>query len=398
VRRRGAISAIASAMVASSLACASAPPRPAPPRAAGPTDLAACDAGNAEACVRAARALSPGPPAAEGDWATVFRLYERACALGAEEGCLGLVDLYGHGRGVGKDERRAFALTRESCERGYPQGCADEGTLLLLGVFTQKDEAAARALCFEGPLAARARWCETFAAAVLQGTAGGGAARMGEAYERACAGGRGNSACLGAGLGLFQAGRRTEGLARVQRLCDGGDPPGCHLVGEFHRILEMEARGGAAPGASPAPLHLEVPGEKLAYHPPEGVWGTFVPTHGGPDQTIWRWWSGSTQIEIATTESAPLAGLAVEPLARWTLSQLGADGPVSTSWETLTGRPAMHAWSPAQSGGRTDLFLLLQANRAKGTLYSLLVIQHDPFDPRLLERIKAGLKIGQTEK
>jgi hypothetical protein len=395
---RGDAAALALAFVAG---CASAPAgRAAAPSAAAPTpERAACDRGDAEACAGEARRLAAPAAAGPDDLAVAFRLADRACALGSDDGCTGLSALYAQGRGVAKDDAKAVAIVRASCDRGGPGGCAVLGSYLLEGMHVRRDEAAAHALCLEGPRRARGLWCALLGMDIDQERAPGGPDLILKAYQHACTP-EVDLGCTRLAAALFRFGRRAEGLALGDRLCAGGDKAACADMNDLRAMMAREQRDGGGPaGTPPGPIHLRAPDEGVSYDPPGNNWGTGVPTHeAGPRTTVWRWWRPGTQVEVAALRALPpnarprtadMIALALEGIARGSATAIAHGKRVDSGPDTLAGRACSHAWFDAGDAGRGDVFITLVGD----TLYSLLVLQNVAFDAHLLERAKAGLRI-----
>jgi uncharacterized protein len=88
-------------------------------RAQRPIDGRACDAGDAEACSRAAHFDEEyGYPE------DALLNYERACGARIAAACVGAGLLLREGRGARRDAARALARFRRACELEYREGCA----------------------------------------------------------------------------------------------------------------------------------------------------------------------------------------------------------------------------------------------------------------------------------
>lgn len=74
----------------------------------------------------------------------------RACNSGKMRSCVGLGQLYEHGRDVPKDEVRAATLYRQACNGGVMDGCSRLGDACLHGRGIPKDEAQAASLFQQG--------------------------------------------------------------------------------------------------------------------------------------------------------------------------------------------------------------------------------------------------------
>jgi hypothetical protein len=393
----GVALAFASALCCS-FACASAGPgrAPAPPVAADP---AACERSDAEACAREGRRLGAPDAASAEDLARALPFYDRACTLGSDDGCTALSYLYAQGRGVAVDRAKAVAIVRASCDRGRPGSCAVLGSYLSDGLQGQRDEAAARALCLDGPPRARGLWCTLYGIDIDQERAPGGPELILQFYRRACSK-EVDLGCVPLAAALFRFGRREEGLALGERLCAGGAERACSDLKQLRAMVFREQRdGGGPPGTPLGPMHLRVPADGVAYDPPGDKWGTGVPTHeAGPQMTVWRWWRPSTQIEVSLLRELPAAarpagraGLTamLEDIARLTVAGLADGARVESGPDVLAGRPCGHAWFNTGLSGRGDFFVMFVGQK----VYALLVLQNSVFDPHLLERAKAGLRI-----
>jgi uncharacterized protein len=85
----------------------------------------ACKAGSAEACAyEGLQSIDSGERGSE-----AVTVLERSCNLGSGGGCANLAFLYGTGKFVKRDDRRAATLYVKSCDLGDPQGCYNAGLM-----------------------------------------------------------------------------------------------------------------------------------------------------------------------------------------------------------------------------------------------------------------------------
>jgi hypothetical protein len=393
---RSPIPAVLAGLVLFQAGCAAtSAARRGPPASA---DEAACQSGNGDACAREGRRLSAPATVPPEQMTRAVRLYERACTLGSDDGCSWLSGLYETGRGVPLDKGKAVAIVRASCERGAPGGCAILGGDLRDRLDGQGGEAAARAVCFEGPPRARAVWCALLAMDADAGRISGGRELVLQAFQRACSP-ESDVGCVRLASTLFRFGRRDEGLELAQRLCAAGQRGACADLETLGRLMAMEQRHGGPPGTPPGPQQLRVPDDGVAYDPPSDTWGTMVPTHeAGPGATVWRWWRNEAQIEVsvmhppllAVPRAAEAIGTRAESIARGGAMALARGAPVQTAPDLLAGRPCAHAWFETGLAGRGDVYVTVVGT----TIDTLIVLQHEVFDPQLLERAKGGLRIA----
>jgi hypothetical protein len=111
-----------------------APPPEGPFPTARPVPAAArakarrCEARrDAAACLELAQDHRQGRDGVPQDLARAAQLFERACALGATEGCTYLAHAYDLGEGVTEDDAEAERRYREACEAGSALACAYAG-------------------------------------------------------------------------------------------------------------------------------------------------------------------------------------------------------------------------------------------------------------------------------
>jgi hypothetical protein len=218
-----------------------------------------------------------------------------------------------------------------------------------------------------------------------------------QAYQRACSP-EADVGCAQLGAALFRFGRREEGLALEQRLCTAGQRAACVDLDGMTEVMDMEKRHGSPAGTPLGPQHLSVPEDGVAFDPPSDTWGTMVPTHeAGPGATVWRWWRNEGQIEVSIMHPklprvppAPDVVRAAEAnIARGGAEVLANGAPVQEGPDVLAGHPCAHAWFAMGQAGRTDVYVAIIGQ----TIDMLLVLQHDVFDPHLLERAKSGLRL-----
>ena len=164
---------------------------------------AACNAGNANACLHAGWAYSYR----EKDPARALISYTKACDGGNAEGCVDLGDMYKDGEGVEKDHPRAATLFTRGCDGGNNRSCMDLGRMYEDGDGVAQDYPRAATLyqkdCDEGD-----QW--------------GGCLYLGWMYE------------LSKGVGQNYA--RAAGLFR--KSCDDDNDFGCGELGDMYRIGE----------------------------------------------------------------------------------------------------------------------------------------------------------------
>ncbi len=211
---------------------------------------AQCAKHDAPSCVALGFMLRNGKGVAK-DEARAFTVFSQACDAGAMGGCLGLGLMYETGAGgVARDDAHAAALFKQACDAADSAGCSDLGRMYARGRGVAKDEARGMAL---------------FKQACEQGN-GGACANLGHAYWRGRSVPRDDAkaialfkqACDTGGLlgctFLGQAYAKGRGVpkddvravALYQQACDGGNPFGCSSLGETYAngkgVAKDEAR------------------------------------------------------------------------------------------------------------------------------------------------------------
>lgn len=171
----------------------------------------ACDYGDNGGCVDLGIMYE-----AIGEVEKAFTLYQTACVGKYPRGCTSLGVMYSWGRGVERNDERAFKLFFDACHQSNEtQGCANLGIMYENGRGTQKDEKEAATI-----------------------------------YRTACEGGAAESCTL---LGmLLDTGRGvTEDVPRAIEMftkgCTGNDPMGCQQLAlanlHGHGVPQNDERG-----------------------------------------------------------------------------------------------------------------------------------------------------------
>jgi uncharacterized protein len=85
---------------------------------------ATCKAGSADACAYAGLQMLRADRGSE-----AVAVLERSCDLGSAGGCASFAFLFGTGKSVKRDDRRALALYKKACDGGDAQGCYNVGLM-----------------------------------------------------------------------------------------------------------------------------------------------------------------------------------------------------------------------------------------------------------------------------
>ena len=119
------------------------------PHQCKPDDLADCAAQcaskDAGSCTNLGLMYSHGKGVDKDD-VRAFALFQQACDGGDAHGCTDLGVEYMNGRGAEKDDVRAVGFFKLGCDGGHPTGCANLGVMYLSGRGVQKDDARGLAL------------------------------------------------------------------------------------------------------------------------------------------------------------------------------------------------------------------------------------------------------------
>jgi hypothetical protein len=84
----------------------------------------ACEEGSAPACLELGSLLDASDePLKADDWAVVSTAYQRACELGAAEGCMALARAFVEGRGQDRSLERVIESFARACKLGHVEGC-----------------------------------------------------------------------------------------------------------------------------------------------------------------------------------------------------------------------------------------------------------------------------------
>jgi len=111
------------------------------PTAAAKQYEAGCEASHGRSCEELARMYARGADGLKRDYGRSFKLFEKACTLRVQGGCLGKGPAYEHGRGAPIDEAKAVAIYKKICAAGGTAGCASLGNLYLDGRGVAQDQA-----------------------------------------------------------------------------------------------------------------------------------------------------------------------------------------------------------------------------------------------------------------
>lgn len=134
-------------------------------------------------------------------------------------------------------------------------------------------------------------------------------------------------------------------------------------------------------------VHLREPRFGLTFDAPDDVWLGYGPRQYGAE-TTWDWVDDQQhQIELSVE---PASDESLEVLLRQFAAPYWLHGDaVASSLSTLAGQPCGHLQIDPRAGSRKDRFV----QRRGGLLYSL-TISAPSRDPELLDRVLAGLRIG----
>ena len=158
---------------------------------------------------------------------------ERQCRLGNVQSCATLSSLLGDGRGVEKNEVRAFELARKACDDASPDGCFLAGLALQFGRGVAKDTAEAvkahERACDDGVLTG----CWALGDLVRKGAGvPRDPARALALPKKACSVGLA-IACIGLAK-LTSQHDPKEGAALMARTCEAGHPKACAVLSAYY--------------------------------------------------------------------------------------------------------------------------------------------------------------------
>jgi TPR repeat protein len=214
------------------------PPSPDKPHRCKPDDVADCTAQctlkDAASCTNLGFLYSTGKGVTKDD-AKAFALYQQACDAGDAHGCSDLGVEYRNGRGVEKDDVKAAALFKQGCDGGFPQGCANLGVAYLTGRGVQEDDTRGLALFQQACDGGNAIGCSNLGVVYERGQgAPKDPAKAVGLYKRACDGGNvlacaNLAAMYDNGAGVAEDDMRA--VALYETACDGGSAVGCSRLG-----------------------------------------------------------------------------------------------------------------------------------------------------------------------
>ncbi len=199
------------------------------------SDCAAqCASKDAGSCTNLGLMYSHGKGVDKDD-VRAFALFQQACDGGDAHGCTDLGVEYMNGRGVEKDDVRAVGFFKRGCDGGHPTGCANLGVMYLSGRGVQKDDARGLALFQQACDGGNAIGCSNLGVAYANGRgATKDEAKAVSLYKRACDGGN-TIACSNLG-GMYSNATGVprddvRAVALYKQACDGGSAVGCARLG-----------------------------------------------------------------------------------------------------------------------------------------------------------------------
>lgn len=179
-------------------------------------------------------------------------LFEKSCGLGNVRSCNAIGYMYFNGRGVSKDQAKAFGFYQTACAANNPSGCTNLGFMYATGAIVEKDPTKAAPLYQKGCDAGSAAGCRNLGSLYESGRGFAVDKRKAVAlYSRACVGGSivgcsdlGDMYQDGTGIGVDK--RKAADL--YLKACDGGYGQGCTNLGDMFQdgVGVSESPGKAA--------------------------------------------------------------------------------------------------------------------------------------------------------
>ena len=212
-------------------------------------DLAECTAqcskGEAASCATLGSMYRTGKGVDKDD-VRALAFYKQSCDAGNQGGCNGVGVMYENGLGgLPRDEAKAVTLFKQACDAGDGAGCNSLGRMYLRGKGVPRDEARAFALYKQSCDAGFDQGCASAGHEYAKGkVVPKDDARAIALLKQACEG-KGPLGCSFLGQ-MYAKGRGVpKDLARAMALfeqaCDAGNPLGCSSLGELY------AEGKGAP-------------------------------------------------------------------------------------------------------------------------------------------------------
>lgn len=201
---------------------------------------AACDAGDAKACLTLGNALVDGKAGLSGDGEGAVTAWDKGCTAGSGEACnAAAMVMFGKvGRGTKADTERAQAWSLKGCALQFPQSCANAGAAMI----EHKQAVEGVTLTLKACELKLAVACETLASFFDEGLNGvaNDPAQARTLREKACTFG-GANACLTLGLAYDQGAGVTADKKKAHALYEKG----CALdSGEACLYVSIDKRTG----------------------------------------------------------------------------------------------------------------------------------------------------------